>query len=258
MYHYIAGQKYREEAVTTPYKYLTANPRKPKQWSSIIAKVPRHSYQIDIMDYSRRMYQGYRYILTCIDVYSRFALAEPLKSRVMSEVVPALRKIFSIMGAPTYINADQEFNTKVCLEFFKESGVKHVFFSQPYETNKNAIVKRFHRTLVGLLMKLRYITKSVDWPNDLLLKAIEIYNTKVHSTIQAIPMEVFLGENINKQEIIYPSPVKLEVGDVVTGPKTLPGTRQPTFAKGDVIKREFYTVSSIDGQKVYVRTLKVT
>jgi hypothetical protein len=236
--------------------YLTYSPREKterKNRPSIIAFYPRQNYQIDIMDYTRRQFQGYRYILTCIDVYSRLALAEPLKSRRMHDsVIPALEKIFQIMGPPKNINADQEFNNQHARSLFEKYGVQNLYFSQPYEKTHNAIVERFHRTLAGILLKLRFELNTGDWPNILLPKAIEIYNTKFHRTIQARPIDVFLGDDVNKQEIIKEDN-PFQVGEIVTGPIS---QREARFRKGDIIKRKFYYVSDIQGNKIYLKDLK--
>jgi len=235
---------------------LTRTQRKSKKhkFPSITAKYPRYNYEIDIMDYNRYAYNGYRYILTCIDVYSRFVMGMPLRTRAMSEVIPALSQIFQIMGPPKYVNADQEFNTHAARNFFLQQGVKHIFFSQPYEKIHNAVVERFHRTLAGLLLKYRLINNDPDWVSAL-PKVLEIYDTKIHSTIKARPVDVFLGIDENHQDIIYPEPPKFRVGDYVVGPRTFPGYREPTFRKSDTINKRLYYVREIKGQKIYVRTL---
>jgi len=60
---------------------LTRTNRKSKKqkFPSIAAKYPRYNYEIKIMDYNRYACNGYKYILTCIDVYSRFAMGIPLR-----------------------------------------------------------------------------------------------------------------------------------------------------------------------------------
>jgi hypothetical protein len=48
---------------------------------TIVAREPGDCFQMDIMVYNRFQYDNYKYILTCIDVYSRYAQAIPLKSK---------------------------------------------------------------------------------------------------------------------------------------------------------------------------------
>jgi hypothetical protein len=44
----------------------------------IVAKYPRDCFQMDIMVYNRFEYDGYKYILAFIDVFSRYAQAQHL------------------------------------------------------------------------------------------------------------------------------------------------------------------------------------
>jgi hypothetical protein len=250
-------------SVLNVVNYLTYQPTSKserKNRRKILAYYPHMSYQIDIMDYSRRAYNGFRYILTCINVYSRFALAEPLKSRAMAQsVISALTKIFSIMGPPKFVNADQEFNNQYALDFFQKQGVKHVFFSQPYVKTTNAVVERFHRTLAGILLKLRMMTGVQDWPNDLLPKAINIYNRKYHRTIQASPIKVFLGLEESHQDMSQPileEDKKFQVGDLVVGPKFKQKAHKG-FLKKDIIKNKFYYVPAVEDNRIYVKDLKL-
>jgi hypothetical protein len=53
----------------------------PSTTLPIVAREPGDCFQMDIMVYNRFQYDNYKYILTCIDVYSRYAQAIPLKSK---------------------------------------------------------------------------------------------------------------------------------------------------------------------------------
>jgi len=52
-------------------KQILLEYRKPKRYLPIVAKYPGDCFQMDIMVYNRFEYNGYKYILTCIDVFSR-------------------------------------------------------------------------------------------------------------------------------------------------------------------------------------------
>jgi hypothetical protein len=87
--------------------------RRPKEYLPIAARFPGDCFQMDTMVYTRFEYNGYKHILTCIDVYSRYAQAVPLKSRNQTEVVPAVRHIFEdLMNAiPVHLNVDDELSS---------------------------------------------------------------------------------------------------------------------------------------------------
>jgi hypothetical protein len=58
--------------------------------------------------------------------------------------------------------------------------------------------------------------------------------------------------DISKQEVKkVDNPFKL--GELVTGPISI---KEPTFRKGDIIKRKFYYVSDINKNKIYLKDLK--
>ena len=87
-------------------------------------------------------------ILCCVDVYSRFAICRALTNRKISNIVEKLEEMFKEIGFPKNINCDQEFNVKEVNEFAKRHNIT-MWYSQPYEINKNAIVERFNRTLAN-------------------------------------------------------------------------------------------------------------
>ena len=85
-------------------------------------------------------------ILVCIDVYSRYMQCRPLTNRNHND------EYKGHMGMPKSINCDNEFNTKLFNEFAKNNNIK-LYFSEPNDLNKNAIVERVNRTIAQLLQK---------------------------------------------------------------------------------------------------------
>ena len=133
---------------------LTQQNKKPTIYNTINAVGPKSNFQIDNMIYDRFAYHNYKYILCCIDVYSRFAHCVALTNRREETIIDAMRKCFLAMGVPENINMDNEFNTKNINHLMKEENIR-VWYSDPYEINKNAIVERFNRTLALLLQRWR-------------------------------------------------------------------------------------------------------
>jgi hypothetical protein len=80
-------------------------------------------WQLDLMEmipYSR-INKGYKYILSCIDVFSRFARAYALKSKQGQEVANALESLFDKENQPFKIQTDlgKEFYNAHVKKFFK-------------------------------------------------------------------------------------------------------------------------------------------
>jgi len=140
--------------------------KKPKEYSSIISEGPRNNYQIDILVYDRYAFKNYKYILCCVDVYSRYAACRSMTSRTMETIIKNINSIMEEMGWPKNINCDNEFNKKQ----FNELTAKHnirVWYSEPDEINKNAIVERFNRTIAERIQLWRTATDKYDWPKVL-------------------------------------------------------------------------------------------
>jgi hypothetical protein len=68
------------------------------------------------------------WVLACIDVYSRYAEAQYVGvTAKMVDVVYAFKEILERMGKPIEIQADDEFNNKIFLEFCEKNKIKAYF-----------------------------------------------------------------------------------------------------------------------------------
>jgi hypothetical protein len=92
----------------TIVKQILRDYRRPKKYLPIVANSPGDCFQMDIMVYNRFQYDNYKYILTCVDVYSRYAQAIPLISK--ANMLPYVRKMFEdkMKMIPKHLNVDQE------------------------------------------------------------------------------------------------------------------------------------------------------
>lgn len=99
--------------------------------------------------------QGHKYILTLIDLCTRFPEAVPLKDITSVAVAEALLGIFSRLGFPKQILSDQgtQFNSNLMKEFHVLCGTKAIRTS-PYHPQTNGTVERFHGTLKAMLKKV--------------------------------------------------------------------------------------------------------
>lgn len=121
---------------------------------------PNHLWQMDLMEMIpyADINKGYRYILTCIDVYTRFARAEPIKAKDSVNVAAAIEIMLKKAGKdkkPIHIQTDlgKEFYNKTVIDLFKKHKIKHYSVHSQY---KAALVERFNRTLREKLS--RYFT----------------------------------------------------------------------------------------------------
>jgi len=132
---------------------ITRQKRKPKNYDSITSFGVKNNYQMDIIVYDRFMFNNYKYILCVIDVYSRYAQCRAMTNRRLDTIIENMNDIFNKMGYPKNLNLDNEFNKKEFKNYTDKHKIK-LWFSQPYEQNKNAIVERFNRTIIDKLQKI--------------------------------------------------------------------------------------------------------
>ena len=138
-------------------------------------------WQMDLMEmipYSR-VNKGYKYILTCIDVFSRFARALPLKNKSGDEVVKAISHMLSSSEKPpVHIQTDsgKEFYNSHVSKLFKKHSIHHYTV---YSQFKAAYVERFNRTVREKLNRYFTHTGKKVWHN-VLQDVISTYNNTKH------------------------------------------------------------------------------
>ena len=114
----------------------------------------RYQYQADLVNYSalKRDNLSFTFLLTIIDIFSRFALAIPIKSKKGPHVAAALEKAFKVMKPPRKLQTDmgKEFYNSHVKRVPNRYRVNHFSTDQPL-LNQAQIVERFNRTLREML-----------------------------------------------------------------------------------------------------------
>ncbi|KAJ8019141.1 Endogenous retrovirus group K member 11 Pol protein [Holothuria leucospilota] len=131
----------------------------------------------------------YRYILTCIDILSKFAWARVLKDKTSRSVIRAFRSILKEQNRkPQALQTDKgkEFLNNPFQKFLRDEKIR--FFTTNNET-KASVVERFNRTLKTKMW--RYFTANGTRRYvDVLQKFIDGYNRSKHSSIAMAPKNV--------------------------------------------------------------------
>jgi hypothetical protein len=163
---------------------------------------------------------GFKYILTVIDVLSKKAYARALKTKTQEEVMKAFADILTdSQQAPRLLNTDRglEFYGGKIQNFFKSHGIVH-YSTLNFDT-KATVVERFNKTLKGLMY--RYFTyRNTNRYVDVLDKLLLNYNKTWHSSIKMTPFRATRNA-IEAFENLYPdvksakAPTRLRVGDYV-------------------------------------------
>ena len=190
---------------------------------------------------------GYRYILTVIDIFSRYAWARPLKSKRGEDVAKAFRNIFQEGRVPKRIQTDQgrEFENRHVRALFHEYSIELFSVKSAY---KAAIVERFNRTLKGRLW--RYFTsESRQVWIKVLQDVVHAYNHSVHRSIKHKPADVTaeivgeLRDEMNKRKKPPNGKDDVQVGETVRISKV-----KSVFEKGHLPSwtEELFTVERIN------------
>ena len=160
-----------------------------------------HQSQADLVDLQniKRVNDNTAYLLTCIDVFSKYAYVIPLKNKTGASLVIAFKKIFNQLEKLPYhlqTDAGTEFLNKSVQNYLKEIKVKH-FITWNRET-KSSIVEIFNRTLKRRMF--RYFTKhNTRRYIDILPALTESYNNTYHRSIKLAPSQV----NRENQEEVW-------------------------------------------------------
>ena len=98
---------------------------------------------------------GYKYILTIVDVATRYPEAIPLKKIDTVTVAEALFSVFCRMGCPKEILSDcgTQFVSELMTEVYRLLSVKPVT-TTPYHPQSNGMVERFNGTLKAMLRRV--------------------------------------------------------------------------------------------------------
>lgn len=176
-------------------------------FSDVRKRFPRRRYvlkgipdllQVDLMDLNKykEFNDGYIYLLTTINCFTKFAYAEPLKTKTAGEVTTAMNKILTrVFPMVKNIQVDHggEFYNQKFKALMKKYGIN---MYSVFTEIKASFIERFHRTFRKMLVKETYKRNSPRWI-DFLQDVLYRYNNTVHSTTKFKPSKVsFSNEKI--------------------------------------------------------------
>ena len=170
---------------------LTKGVRRKFPRSRVIVEGLDSQWDVDLMDMKdlEDKNDGYRYILTAIDIFSRFVWCVPTKSKSAKDVLASLKILLSGERRPKVIRKDKgkEFNNKEVSKFLKDKGIHH-FNTENTETKAN-YVERVIKTLKHKLYRY-FIKKRTQRYVDVLPEIVRGYNHTVHSSLGRTPASV--------------------------------------------------------------------
>ena len=167
--------------------YMSFNKYKP-----VITKHDRRSYiafyrnnvwQADLIDISTKPEGDIKYILVCVDVFTRQLHTETMKSKNTDELNMAFHKIIKIHGIPENLHADKE-PALINSRYLKENLGINVY-STPNNNFGAGIVERMNRTIKLNIEKEK---ENSNLSFSVILKKVEkSINNSINRTIKMSP-----------------------------------------------------------------------
>ena len=196
-------------------------------------------WQADLVEMRNHKDRGYNYILTVIDVFSKYAWAVPVKRKTGEEISNAFEKIFK-ERTPTKLHTDKglEFINKPTKDLLKKNDIH--WFATENET-KAQVVERFNRTLKNRMWKWFTAWGKNNWI-EVLPNLVYNYNNTKHRSIGMTPKEASLKKNENT---VYKKLFPSEQPSITTLARR---AKKPKFAVGDQVR---ITVKRGDFRKGY-------
>ena len=176
-------------------EYYTLHRPKRKNFKRRQVIVPGidHTWQADLVDVSSLSDKNddFKFILTCIDVFSKYAWAMALKNKSGKTLETAFETFLS-ERRPLKLHTDKG------SEFYNKNfkGLLDKYKIKMYSTEselKACIVERFNRTLKEKMWRMFTDKKSYRYIDDL-DNLIYSYNNTYHNSIKCTPKEVKLKD----------------------------------------------------------------
>ena len=205
-------------------KILSEELHKPKRKNyprrRIIVNNINEIFSADLVEMQKfaKLNKGYKYLLTCIDIFSKYSWVIPLKDKKGITIKNALQKIFK-ERKPKFLWTDRgtEFYNKQVQDLLNENNNK--LYSTNNSEIKSAVIERFNRTFKNMMYK-KFTENNNTIFYNILDELVNNYNNKYHSTIKMTPIEGSKKINEKKIKNIYnfektKKPGKFKIGDKV-------------------------------------------
>lgn len=222
--------------------------RKRYSRNRIYVKGIDDQWQADLVDVRQlsRQNRGFKYLLTCIDIFSKYAWVIPLKDKTGTSLKRAFLDILKDGRQPRKLQTDKgsEFFNRQVKNLLIEKDI-HLFAT--HNETKASVVERFNRTLKEKMWKYFTANHTMAYLN-VLPKLVTSYNSAHHRSIGRSPNSVTLKNELDVWRTLYPRQTsqqpqvfRFDVGDKVR----LSMTVRP-FRKGYLPRwtEEIFTVSA--------------
>ena len=190
----------------------------------IIPLYKDETWSADLIDKSSlsKYNNNYKFILTVIDIFTKYAWAIPSKNKSGLSITNGFKIVLSEHSQggsesrkpeKLWVDRGSEFYNKTIKSLLKEYETK---LYSTYSDLKAVFIERFNRTLLQIINKPIFVTGDGNWVN-ILNDAVITYNNNIHSTIKMTPVDASINPDIVRYIISFSTKIepKIKVGDYV-------------------------------------------
>ncbi|KAG1666595.1 putative uncharacterized transposon-derived protein F54H12.3 [Nymphon striatum] len=168
---------------------------------------------------------GIKYLLTVIDIFSKYGWIVPLKDKTGKSVSKALKTIFADRKPnKIWVDKGREFYSKEVQDLIE------IYSTENEE--KSCVVERWNRTMKEKMWKY-FSANSTRKYIDVLDEMVKNYNNTIHRSIKMTPLEA--SKKINEKKVLknlYPLEEICEKPTFSIGDKIRITKKKKTFEKG--------------------------
>ena len=210
----------KEKSILVEELHRTARRNYPRRHVTI--RGLDETWQADLVDMSdyAASNKGYKFLLTVIDIFSKYAWAVPLKTKKGKDVTDAMQSILKGGRTPKFLHVDRgkEFYNSEFKALMQQRGIK---LYSTYSNLKASICERFNRTLKNSMWKKFSLGGTYRWIN-ILNDLLTNYNNTKHTKIKMKPRDVTRVNEKKLYQDVYRNfqinrtrKIKFKVGDKV-------------------------------------------
>lgn len=210
------------------------------------------TWQADLVDMSQytNYNKGYKFLLTIIDIFSKYAWAVPIKSKSGENVTNAIKSVFQRGRIPQKLHVDRgkEFYNKQFRALLQEHSIT---LYSTFSNLKASVCERFNRTLKNKMWKEFSLRGTYKWI-DKLSDFISSYNNTKHRTIKMKPKDVTSENEKYLLRTVYGKlrvkPISMRKGRFKIGDKVRISKVKHVFEKGYTPNwtTEIFTVNHVN------------
>ena len=194
-------------------------PPRQGELQSMVVGMPWERLGVDITGPHPKSKNGFTYILTITDYFTKWADAFPIRNQEATTVAKVLvDRVFSYMGMPLQILTDQgrNFESELFNYLLSRLGIDHAR-TTAYKPSTNGQIERFHLTLNAILGKV-VSENQRDWDSHVPY-AVAAYRATIHESTGYSPNFLMFGHEVR-------APIDLVLGSKTDFEKTFASSHE--------------------------------